>query len=1335
MMLLRTALLPTVVMAVDSSFTLGVTGDVNLNPNLPRHTPPEFVWGDLLDTTRSVGLMAIQHEGTLAEKNDPNPQTIQFEDPLNYTATYAAAGIDFIDIANNHQFDFGWDGLARTQATLAQTGIAFGGVGRSAAEVRAPVVIPAMRGRNTVDVAFFSVVIDECWKWPNGSLYLDGCTCGASANPTHLPPYQCYAANGTLPAGLWYRFNITEDFIDEVAHTVAAYKAAQPTTLVVCYLHVGPNFQWEPYPEHEQLLRNISMGADLVWATSSHHIQRFEVYRGTPIIYGLGDFLFRHVVGVEDWCPIYAVPCADYRPDLSLMYIFQIHANDAANGIPRIDLRNISAVGTRHDHSRTNTATAADDVAWIMAAFGRQAVGASLVPSPKQPGWYRVRLGTLEEEAEGRGDADGVPQSAVAASPLFDALRSLPFSNEGVSRAGTNTTEIEVSNIYLEQEAPLWSQWAWSDGRITPFHTHSYLFEANATATTATPGVVRDGWAVPQTGIRSAPPLGGLSTGAVELRGDGTLRAWTIENASPAGAAKLNVLDQSIMAIKIGGADAKAIRTNPPAGVAGVGAIKFSGLAPYTRLTPQDAAFPTSLGIEIYGRSSWKVGDMAGSAVPAVGFTLALANPTKAAVDVSFLLSSDLQLQSGTQRCEGTRLCPATTASTASIFPAARVPTATSCHAACQQNASCLSWTWFNGTRCDLRGDAPLARNAPESVPSVSGVKGGWLTSRSAKGCLTLTRPGSHPSAGSASLCASSDTAVHAVSHATASSLDALFAEFHRAGSLSGLAVSALDPLAASSITATVPARSNATLTISLGWRFPHKDFMGTTVGNHYATLVASSEAAAGLVHDDGAAVAVVDHWAQFAKTLLGRGSSVPTWLGDTLINSLHHTRSAMWLGDGRWRQWESFSCVNVDSVHNDGERHIPYSIIFPGGLKSKMQAWAAGQGDDERGARGMINEQLACGCMDAVPAKLDTPCGRVMGDVSSMFIVYLLEMYQWMNDTAAVRELWPVAKEAARWQINRSATHGLPDHLVDTYDGLQLSRYNVSMFSGMFHLLAMRAASTLARTAVVKDVAFAQECDSALMTGRRAMDLLLWNETAGYYRAYTGGHATMTDATYAQVLAHTLGLGTLTTVTQMKRHLLHVRRTNDSPVGLLVQTGRYRQPDGNRDDTVWMMGSSNWATLSLWHDAVPTVDEALAPAKKQLEWVRDCLHDMWNTVAVYSGTGYGNEDFQPLANSHYGYHMVAWHLLFALSGQFYNRPAGKLALAPKLVARPFELPVLVPSTAASIACDAAGICTLSVVAGAPLSLRALAVHRVPAPVPAEGLTLKTGQSVSWQVY
>lgn len=284
----------------------------------------------------------------------------------------------------------------------------------SEAEVHKPVVVTAEVAdadgvASTVEVAFFTMVVDECWVWPNGTLYLDGCTCGPNADPTSDPPYQCYAANATMP-GLWYQFGIDDALITDASSTIRSYKEEHPSQLVVAYLHVGPNFAWVPAPVHEQLLRNISSaGADLVWGTSSHHVQRFEVWEGRPIVYGLGDFLFRHVVGVEDWCPIYARPCADYRPDLSLMYIFNVEAGSAA-AAPRINLGNITAVGTIHDHNRTQRVGRPVDSAWLVEAFNRQARGATLVPG--------ATMGTFS-----------VAVSAAAAAAAAAAPPSLPSSH------------------------------------------------------------------------------------------------------------------------------------------------------------------------------------------------------------------------------------------------------------------------------------------------------------------------------------------------------------------------------------------------------------------------------------------------------------------------------------------------------------------------------------------------------------------------------------------------------------------------------------------------------------------------------------------------------------------------------------------------------------------------------------------------------------------------------------------------------------------------------------------------------------------------------------------
>eukprot|EP01127_Copromyxa_protea_P014319 TRINITY_DN3969_c0_g1_i1.p1 TRINITY_DN3969_c0_g1~~TRINITY_DN3969_c0_g1_i1.p1 ORF type:complete len:389 (-),score=78.48 TRINITY_DN3969_c0_g1_i1:105-1271(-) len=348
-----------------NGFSLIVTGDVNLNPNLPAEHINNFtyVWGSMLPVLRSADVLAINHESTLAGIKIDNPEVIQFEDPLHYLDTYGPKGVnaDFVSQANNHQFDFSFIGMQNTIAALTATGLNWGGLGATQADVTKPRVVK----KGNTDIAFFTLVIDECWVWNNGTLYLDACTCGSNSGPP--PAYQCYAA-GTkgIPTGLWYNFGITEKFSAEVVSTIGAYKKQNPHQLVVTFLHFGPNFQWTPYDAHTDLLRNISAVSDLVWGTSSHHIQRFEVYQGTPIIYGLGDLVFRHIVGVEDWCPLYAIPCIDYRPDLALTYKFEV-ANTATG--PRIDTTNILAYPSKHDHFQTFLATEQEDIDWIADKF------------------------------------------------------------------------------------------------------------------------------------------------------------------------------------------------------------------------------------------------------------------------------------------------------------------------------------------------------------------------------------------------------------------------------------------------------------------------------------------------------------------------------------------------------------------------------------------------------------------------------------------------------------------------------------------------------------------------------------------------------------------------------------------------------------------------------------------------------------------------------------------------------------------------------------------------------------------------------------------------------
>jgi hypothetical protein len=94
----------------------------------------------------------------------------------------------------------------------------------------------------------------------------------------------------------------------------------------------------------------------------------------------------------------------------------------------------------------------------------------------------------------------------------------------------------------------------------------------------------------------------------------------------------------------------------------------------------------------------------------------------------------------------------------------------------------------------------------------------------------------------------------------------------------------------------------------------------------------------------------------------------------------------------------EANDCPDLDSIHNDGERHMPYITLWPDAERSKMAAWAHNQvasGNDT----GMLPEQIN-------QYDPDQPEGRRMGDGSSAFVLEVLELYRGANDTTTLHNI-----------------------------------------------------------------------------------------------------------------------------------------------------------------------------------------------------------------------------------------------------------------------------------------------------------------------------------------
>jgi poly-gamma-glutamate capsule biosynthesis protein CapA/YwtB (metallophosphatase superfamily) len=161
------------------------------------------------------------------------------------------AGINVVTLANNHLLDCGRAGVVETLEALKAAGISpiGGGVTREAAHM--PVI--RQTGRHRIGLLGY--------YWNR--------RCAAMRD---LPG----SATDT-PEALETDIRALRDRVDRVVVT----------------FHWGVPYTREPAPEDRAKAHfAIDCGADLVIGHHQHVVQPFEVYRGRPIFYGVGNFAF-----------------------------------------------------------------------------------------------------------------------------------------------------------------------------------------------------------------------------------------------------------------------------------------------------------------------------------------------------------------------------------------------------------------------------------------------------------------------------------------------------------------------------------------------------------------------------------------------------------------------------------------------------------------------------------------------------------------------------------------------------------------------------------------------------------------------------------------------------------------------------------------------------------------------------------------------------------------------------------------------------------------------------------------------------------------------------------
>lgn len=819
----------------------------------------------------------------------------------------------------------------------------------------------------------------------------------------------------------------------------------------------------------------------------------------------------------------------------------------------------------------------------------------------------------------------------------------------------------------------------------------------------------------PPSGIRSSIPLGGITTGSIELRGDGTFHEWTIENQSPATGTKYGRVDNALLAFRLKNlensqVDTRLIRTHSNHELKGVSSIKYQGAYPVSKLQIID---DTVMGkVDLYAYSVFKPANLNRSITPAIMFSLNVENTNDFPVSVDFMFNAPLSAQIDQNRASS------------NVVNKIVSTNYSDCITLCDQNSQCAAWNWQivdNSPTCVLYGD--ILYNEYLSG-CVSGIKGHW--SNSQNGPLILERVGSSTSSGQFALWPVL-SGNKQMSVTVDNSLKNILNTFDEQGSWpTGNGIRQLGVHGAVSVSTILSPGEKTTLSIVFAWYFPHHNWLNLPLNNYYSLMydnVIGVGQSINIDKDDSQLITILNDISTLHNIYLD--SSLPDSLVDSLINSVSHVRSAMFFANGDWRQWEAYDCNDVDSVHNDHQRHLPYMVYFPLTEKIKMYAWASYQQAD-----GMIQETFTIGCTgNTFP--YDQPGGRRMGDVTSIFILETLEIYRWTNDTQFLKDMYSHIVAGLKWQLSTATEFGLPKNLECTYDIPAMSQYPTTTFNSFMHLAALGAGMELAF--IMNDTATYNECYQAFTLAKKQIYNMLWYEDSidtGYFLAYTGGHgekAIFTDALYGQVLAYTYGIGTLYNTTLMKMHLDSEVRLADTPYGLRMLTGR--EPLTNpQDNSIWMGASQDWSVLKLWLGS--DIDLAMSQSVKGIDHVRLTLNDQWNTHGLYAGDGYGVGG-KPWTTSHYGFHMVLWHLPFAFSGQYVDLPNGILKFSPKR-RTPFMLPVLIPNILGTISStstsDGRTQYSLSLSVGS-LSLNTLAIDEVTYP---GKVNLSAGQTISW---
>jgi uncharacterized protein (DUF608 family) len=221
----------------------------------------------------------------------------------------------------------------------------------------------------------------------------------------------------------------------------------------------------------------------------------------------------------------------------------------------------------------------------------------------------------------------------------------------------------------------------------------------------------------------------------------------------------------------------------------------------------------------------------------------------------------------------------------------------------------------------------PVRASVLFTMPDVL-AGGAWAAEDTGADTLRLTKAGATATSGEFLVRGFASDAVMNTSWLAGDSLSDIWTAFEKGGGeFSGPAPASGGggKQGALAVTVVVPAGQNVTAGVVLAWHLPHRNFDGQQVGQYYTNLFKDADAVASdAVTRMASSLSAVLSWNRWCM-----GTSIEHGLKDLLVNSpATFLKTGLWLADGRWRQYESYSCNQVRKMRSWPRSWANFSLL-----------------------------------------------------------------------------------------------------------------------------------------------------------------------------------------------------------------------------------------------------------------------------------------------------------------------------------------------------------------------------------------------------------------------